>query len=160
MVEKFCHTMPELTNRVWNFLSQRIGWEILWLFNDKYVIGISGVVLDENGCVLLLRHRYWAENSWGLPSGYMRKGETSLEALCREILEETGLVVEVGQLLDIDSGHKLRIGLTYLATVIGNKDLALDTEEVLEARFFPIHELPDGLIDNHREIIRNYLVGI
>jgi len=160
MVERFCHTMPELTSRVWGFFSQRIGWEILWLLNDKFVIGVSGLVLNEDGCVLLLRHRYWAGNLWGLPSGYMRKGETVLEAISREIMEETGLRVEVGQLLNIDSGYRLRIGLTYLATIIGDGELILDNGEVLEANFFPFDDLPEGLIDSHREIITNYSISI
>ena len=59
-------------------------------------ISVKGVLFRKiNGSaeVLLLRHD---RNEWELPGGRPEAGETPEECLAREILEETGLVVEVG----------------------------------------------------------------
>jgi hypothetical protein len=43
-------------------------WRVLWLFNSKFNISVAGVIQDEAGRVLLLRHRYWVPEvgaAWG-----------------------------------------------------------------------------------------------
>lgn len=68
-------------------LRGRIGTDPLWL------PGVSGVVVDEHGRVLLGRR---ADNGlWAVPSGIPEPGEEPAVALAREVLEETGVVVEV-----------------------------------------------------------------
>ncbi|MBE6759822.1 MAG: NUDIX hydrolase [Ruminococcaceae bacterium] len=62
---------------------------------------VAGVVLKDNK-VLLARHTYG--NGTGLlviPGGYLEQGETPQEALKREFLEETGIVVEPRRLIGI-----------------------------------------------------------
>jgi len=49
---------------------------------------VSGVIQDDQGRGLLLRHRFWPEGSWGTPGGYARRGELLEAALSREGLEE------------------------------------------------------------------------
>lgn len=144
--------MNYLLVTVWRLLRGRLQWRILWLFHDKFMIGVSGVVLNEDVQILLLRHTYWKPNTWGLPSGYANKGEKLEETLCREVREETGYSIEVTSMLRIVSGYKLRLEVNYLARLVGG-DLRVNQREVIEAKFFSLQELPDGLLESHREVI-------
>lgn len=144
--------MIALKVRLWRLLRGTLQWVILWLAHDKFVIGVSGVIWNAKGQVLLLRHRYWAEGSWGLPSGYANSGETLEAALAREVREETGYVISVSALLRVVSGYKLRMEASYVGHVAGGKR-TLDPGEVLEARFFDPDDLPAGLLDTHRELL-------
>ncbi|MDQ4149024.1 MAG: NUDIX hydrolase, partial [Actinomycetota bacterium] len=64
-------------------------------------IGLGAVVLTGESILLVRRGRPPHEGSWSLPGGKLRFGETIAGALEREVLEETGLLVEVGRLAGV-----------------------------------------------------------
>lgn len=143
----------------WIFLSLRsfLQWRVLWLFHHKFMIGIAGIILDDEQRVLVLKHRYRSpEMMWGLPSGYANRGETLEDALAREVLEETGYTVEIESLLEVRSGYQLRIEAFYLGHFVGG-DLKLDEGEVLEAGFFAVDALPTGMPRAHVELVKKWL---
>ncbi len=143
--------MIDMLIRIWRRLGV-LQWYVLWIAHHKFIIGVSGVILDDQQRILLLRHRYWKAGSWGLPSGYVEHQEKLEEALCREVWEETQYKIQVQSLIRIVSGYKLRLEASYLGQFIGG-ELHLDPKEVMEARFFARDELPEGLLASHREII-------
>ncbi|MBB1247227.1 NUDIX domain-containing protein [Streptomyces durbertensis] len=145
--------MKRLAAGVWRRLRGPVQWRVLWLTRAKFMVGVTGVVRDDAGRVLLLRHRMWPEGrQWGLPSGYAVKGEEFTATVVREVREETGLDVAVGRLVHLKSGFRLRIEVAYEATLLGG-ELRIDPFEILEARWFAPDELPSGLQDLHRTLI-------
>ncbi len=60
-----------------------------------FTAGVTGILLNPKGEVLLVEHVFHIGESWGLPGGWMDRAETPIEAICREFKEETGLEVEV-----------------------------------------------------------------
>lgn len=65
------------------------------------IVGVGGVVIRD-GQVLLIRRRFEPlKGRWSVPGGVVDVGETLVEAVAREVLEETGLAIEVGPVLDV-----------------------------------------------------------
>ncbi|GER88978.1 NUDIX hydrolase [Dictyobacter vulcani] len=144
--------MNRLLVGVWRLLRGPLQWYALWFAHHKFIIGVSGVILDDQQRILLLRHTFWKSGSWGLPGGYAEHSEKLEETLCRELREETGYQVQVEKLLRIVSGYKLRLEVSFVGNLIGG-NLQLDPKEIIDARFFAIDELPEGLLPSHRDII-------
>jgi 8-oxo-dGTP diphosphatase len=61
---------------------------------------VGAVIQDGDGRLLLIRRgREPGAGLWSLPGGRIEPGETDQQAVSREVLEETGLVVDCGALL-------------------------------------------------------------
>lgn len=140
-----------LAARVWLRLRGTLQWRLLYLVNPRFGVGVSGVIRDDDGRVLLLRHRFHAEG-WALPGGWMKRGETCEGAVAREVREETGYEVEVDALVRLTSGFRLRVEMCFAGRLVGGGQ-RLDRREVLEARFFAVDRLPDDLLERHRTFI-------
>jgi ADP-ribose pyrophosphatase YjhB (NUDIX family) len=138
--------------RIWRLGGGGWRWRVLWLRNATFLVGVTGVITNEAGEVLLLRHRFWRPGSWGLPSGLVERHETLEQAFAREVLEETGLVIDEPSLVRVISGFRLRMEAHFATTITGG-EMDLDRREILEARFFAPNELPHGLLHAHRETV-------
>ncbi|GHH90763.1 NUDIX hydrolase [Streptomyces capillispiralis] len=145
--------MRRLLARLWRFL-RPFQSRVMWFLNAKFVVGVTGVVRDEEGRVLLLRHRMWPPGrQWGLPSGFARKGEDFRATVVREVKEETGLDVETGGLVMLNSGLRTRVEVAYEARLLGG-ELRLDPSEILEARWCHPDDLPEGVQTVSRVLAR------
>ena len=72
--------------------------------NNKYpthIVAAGGLVSNSQGQILLLKSPRYGD--WEFPGGQVEEGETIPQALKREVLEETGVVVEVKSLVGIYS---------------------------------------------------------
>lgn len=149
------HPVQRLVARLWRLVRGSWQWRILWLAHAKFMVGVTGVVRNDEGQVLLLKHRLWhPKHPWGLPTGCANKGEEFPLTVVREVKEETGLDVVPGRLLKLTSGYRLRVEVAYEARHTGGT-LKIDPFEILEARWFDPDELPAAMQDSHRELIRS-----
>lgn len=150
--------MNKILARLWR-LGKPLQWRFLWLVHGKFICGVTGVIRDDEGRVLLLRHRLWPESrQWGCPTGYANRGERHEDTIIREVREETGLAVKPGRLILVRSGFKYRIEVYYEATLAGGLDgLKLDPKEILDARLFGVDDLPESMPAAHRELVQQAL---
>jgi ADP-ribose pyrophosphatase YjhB (NUDIX family) len=64
-------------------------------------VGVGGVILREGLVLLVKRGHEPLKGHWSLPGGTVELGESLAAALAREVLEETGLLVEVGPVVEV-----------------------------------------------------------
>jgi len=70
-------------------------------YPDRPVVGVGAVVVSDGRVVLVRRAHEPLKGQWSLPGGGVELGETLEQACAREVLEETGLVVEVGPVIEV-----------------------------------------------------------
>ena len=122
-------------------------------FRDPKV-GVGAVVHDAQGRLLLVRRGVAPEKGrWALPAGYVDADEDPRDAAAREVLEETGLVVEVGDVVDVytGTGGGASFFLAFRAYVVGGTLAAAD--DALDAGFFPLDALPDLAFESTRAAV-------
>jgi 8-oxo-dGTP diphosphatase len=111
----------------------------------------SALVVDR-GQVLFSRRRYEPfAGRWDLPGGFLQEGEHPLDALRRELAEETGLIVEperfVGVWID-DYADRKTLNLYWTARILAGEPQPAD--DVTELRWFgPDAVPPDELAFDH-----------
>ncbi|MCM3768503.1 NUDIX domain-containing protein [Neobacillus niacini] len=95
----------------------------------KHNVSVSGYITNENGETLLVK-TYWRADTWELPGGGVDDGETLDRALCREILEETGIEVKLFGITGIYSNGNT-ISIVFLGEARGGKlTTSNETKEV------------------------------
>lgn len=108
-------------------------------------VGVGVVVLDEHGRLLLVRRGVGpGRGLWALPAGFVDADEDPRAAAARETLEETGLAVEVGRVVDVYANAGTggaSFFLAFQATLVGGALEAAD--DALDAGFFPVDDLPE-----------------
>ena len=115
-------------------------------------IGARAVLRDEDGRVLLIQRN--DNGRWALPAGTMELGQTLRDCAIREVYEETGLTAHTVTPFALYSGEGLHTnvyGATYQHVSLAVRvdawsgDLVRVTDETLDAAFYPLGALPDGL---------------
>ncbi len=117
-----------------------------------------GAVVRRGGEVLLIKRANPPQaGRWSIPGGRVEAGESLHDALRREVLEETGIRVDVVRFIEVvervSVGHHFVI-LDYLAAPTDPTDAAgpQAATDAAEARWVPVHDLvsydlSDGLLD-------------
>lgn len=140
------------------WLRSRVGHQTVQLnFAAACVLDGDGVLLQRRG----------DDGTWGFPGGAIELGESAAEAVLREVLEETGIQVEIDDLIGIYTKYchtypngdvAQPITSFFRCTPLGGEAQA-DGNESLEVRFFPIAEVPSLGSAQHRDALEDLRAG-
>ena len=115
----------------------------------------QAIVLQDQQVLLVQRDN---PRFWELPGGGMVPGETPEATVVREVQEETGVQVEIIELLGWyeRTGFRAHLSPVYVCRPQSGPPQAHDTDTV-QVRYFPLHRLPRGLCPWYRSILQRDL---
>ncbi|HVU11700.1 MAG TPA: NUDIX hydrolase [Phototrophicaceae bacterium] len=123
----------------------------LWrLTRPHFTAGVIGVLINPLGEVLVVEHVYHTPPRWGLPGGYVERGEDPAASLARELHEELELSVEVGAVLVVERGYGNHLDIAYACHP--QSDVGKLCNELLDYRWSQPDQLPE-LRPFHRKAI-------
>jgi len=114
-------------------------------FSRTPLAGVSVLVTDLEGRLLLVRHSYGSD-SWALPGGGIGRSEQPEDAARREVREEVGCALEQVRVLEkLEETISGSPHIAWLVAGVTRDHPRPDRREILEARFFPTHSLPEPM---------------
>jgi len=121
-------------------------------------LAVGAVVVDHDRLLMVRRGRGPAAGAWSVPGGKVEHGESLLEAVTRELREETGLEGLCGPLLGwaerLDDEEHFVI-LDFEVTVVGD-DQPTAGDDAAEAAWVALHEVIDlPLVDGLAEFLHD-----
>jgi 8-oxo-dGTP pyrophosphatase MutT (NUDIX family) len=125
-------------------------------------VGVRGLVRDEGGRVLLVRHSY--VDGWYLPGGGVERAETAFVAITRELDEEAGIILKrppklVGLYANFREFKSDHVAL-FLVEPGSYERVARRSFEIAEYDFFAPDALPEGTTPGTRARIRELANGL
>lgn len=121
-------------------LPKNIQLFLMRVFQNQFLVGVTGVIFNEKNEILLFKHTY-RQHQWSLPGGYMKAGEHPAEAIEREIKEESGLVISADDMLKTRTDRDgSRLDMCFVGVFIGGEFKA--SNEVSEFGFFSQDKMP------------------
>ncbi len=133
-------------------------------------LSVSALVWEGGPGSALLLMRRSDNGQWGLPGGYVERGESVTAAVAREIVEETGVRILPGRLIGVysdparqviaypDGARVQAVNLCFEARPIGSGE-PTTPEETLEVGYFPPTALPQPFVPIHAIRIEDALRG-
>jgi ADP-ribose pyrophosphatase YjhB (NUDIX family) len=118
-------------------------------YPERPIVGVGAAIVSEGRVVLIKRRFEPLAGQWSLPGGTLELGETLEAGVAREILEETGLVVEVGPVVEVfdrillDPDQRVRyhfVLIDYLCRPVGGSLVA--SSDVADAALVAPEEVP------------------
>lgn len=117
-------------------------------YPSRPFVGVGAVILDRGQVLLVQRGQPPLAGEWSLPGGAVETGETMAAAAQREIFEETGLMIDVGPVVDVldrihvDADGRVEyhyVLIDYLCDVVGGT--LHPQSDILDARWVSPGEL-------------------
>jgi ADP-ribose pyrophosphatase YjhB (NUDIX family) len=139
---------------VWRRAPRRVRRWGVWLWEPRFTVTAGACVLDAAGRVLLLKHRFRGGSGWGIPGGFLEKGEQPEEALRRELREEVGLELTAARVAFVRTlARPQQVEILFCARAVGAA--RPQDGEIERAEWYAPDALPAALpAEQHRLIAR------
>ena len=129
---------------------------------DYIGVGCGAFILNEKKELLLqLRNKAPEKEYWSIPGGKVEMFETFEDAVKREIKEEIGVEIEVGELIGI-CDHIIKVeekhwvSPSYLCRIVKGEPRIMEPTKHLDMQWFSLNQLPEKLTITTQFAIQKY----
>ena len=131
---------------------------------DYIGVGVGAIIVNEQSQVFLARRGPKAKNErglWEFPGGSVEFGETLTQALQREIREEYGVGISVGELVDVadhilPQEHQHWVSPSFVCKIVSGEPQIREPEKCTEIGWFDVERVPGKLTEVTRTNLKNY----
>ena len=148
--------MKKLISAVWRNLPRIVRRRIVKLTQNRFTVSAAAVILNGKKEVLLLEHLLRPGSGWGLPGGFLDKGESPEQAIKRELLEETGIELSSLRLVRM---HTAASHIESIFTAEYEGPVEIKSYGIIGLGWFAADALPEGFDYGQRLIINKVLSG-
>lgn len=144
--------LKNLLSRIWKQLPSRVRRIALRATNTKFTVTAAAIIFNEEGQVLLLKHRFRPGSGWGLPGGFLKPNEQPLDAVQRELQEEIALQIDKVEVFWARSFKRpQQVEVLFRARALNEP--VPQSMEVESAVWFSCDNLPSGLPRDQKLLI-------
>ena len=145
--------LTDFLSAIWRRLPGSVRVRVMRFGHRRFTATAGAVIFSDDGRILLLDHVFRPESGWGIPGGFLNRGEQPEAGLRRELREEVGLELDSVELLSTRSLHRPRqIEIYFCAKAIGAPHPR--SFEIRGAEWFPLDALPEELPEDQRQLIQ------
>ena len=139
---------------IWRALPPRARLGIVRTTQRKFTASVAAVVINDSDEVLLLDHVLRPFATWGLPGGFLGRGEQPEVALKREIREEVGIEITDISLYRVRN-HDRHVEILFTAR--SNEMPQIKSREIIDCGWFSVENLPDRVSPIQKLVIEEIL---
>ena len=148
--------LKKLLGALWRGAPKSVRRLTMRLIEPRFMVTAGAVVVDAEGRVLLLKHVFRVGSGWGIPGGFIEKGEQPEDALRRELEEEIGLKLEEARLAFVRTLKRpTQVEIIFRCRPRGA--VKPRSVEIKSAEWFALDALPPELNRDQRYLIKRAL---
>ena len=146
--------LKKTVQTIWRNIPSPLRQIIIHTTQQKFTVSVAAIIFNEKGEVLLLDHVVRPVSSWDIPGGFLGRGEQPIDAVKRELFEETGIELREVELFRVRTINR-HIEILFRAETTGTP--FVKSREINALGWFKTDNLPKNMSRIQKSIIENLL---
>jgi 8-oxo-dGTP diphosphatase len=141
---------------IWRRIPSRFRLNMIRATQKKFTASVAVIVTNPAGKVLLLDHILRPGSGWGIPGGFLDRGEQPENAIRRELQEETGIGLKHLKMLRV---RTINQHIEILFRAESNDKAEVKSREIKSLDWFAVDEMPAEMSAVQKSIVEKVLRG-
>ncbi len=146
--------LKRIVGKIWRKLPQAARLKIVRATQSEFTVSVAVVIENRSGEILLLDHVFRPGSGWGIPGGFMERGEQPEETARRELFEEADLEIIDLKLFCVRTIDR-HIEIVYHARADGS--VRIKGAEINDFGWFKVGAMPEKMSVGQRTTIEELL---
>ena len=147
--------LKKIVQTIWRSLPPSFRRIIVRATQPTFTVSVAAIIVNERGEVLLLDHVLRSTSSWGVPGGFLARGEQPVAAVRRELREETGIEITSAELFRVQNVGSRHVEIIFRAEAVGTA--MVKSHEINAVGWFKPGEMPKNMNQSQRRLVENLL---